>query len=159
MKSSRSSKAKSREEAAYDRRRWQQILDDLSNRPNLERAQAEAIVRKIVAVENATSEQKAELQQCLDARFGRLEPVVSQSSPIALALAPAARRLTQGVLDPEWLAVPPARRSRNRRDPLEESPPTAQPSIETQFRRLVLHIGLDAARAVMDDLSRLLTPL
>jgi hypothetical protein len=101
------------------------MLDDLSNRPNLERAQAEVIVAKIVAVENATLGQRDELRQRLEARFGRLEPVVSQPSPQTVAHSPA----------------------------------LAPTSIETQFRWIVLRLGLDAARAVIDDLSRLLTPL
>jgi hypothetical protein len=170
--------SKSREDAAYDRRRWLDVLEDISSRPNLERAQAETIAHKALALQGETDERKRELEACIVARFGP-SPVAPKSAPPppppSVAPPAPARRSSpppaptasaspdrrQGVLDPGWLdpaptsistPTPVARRARQQ--PKQPVPVHVAPDDEQLFRYLLLRIGLDAGSSVIQDLRR-----
>jgi hypothetical protein len=71
-------------DADYDsQRRWKRVLEAISERPNLERAQAEAMARNAEAEPAVTEQQKRELWKRVEARFGpspnapKAEPVVA----------------------------------------------------------------------------------
>lgn len=156
---------------AWEERRWQQIFEDISNRPGLERAQAEAIITRAQGQTGATDERKRELRKRVEDRFGLSEPV----RPPLLALVdqpvtgqqklfgeeatdePAQSEQAQSPrpqkarekLSTKKKAAKVARKKRK----AAEAPRLVQ-STKSQFDHLVLHMGFDAAQAALDDLKR-----
>lgn len=157
----------------WEEKRWQQIFEDISNRPSLERAQAEAIITRAQSQTGATDERKRELRKRVEDRFGLSEPV----RPPLLALVDQPTTGQQKLFGEEAAAdaQPESQRSegpkqQKAREKLStkkkaakkaagkkrkavEAPRVVQ-STKGQFERLVLHMGVDAAQAALDDIKR-----
>lgn len=169
-------RARDAEDRKEDERRWNRIFDDLTNRPGLERAQAEAIVRTAQTLDTATDERKKELRRLLDARFGPSEPVPtppqapepleapSPPPPPPRAQQEAPRRPSprakaqlrlfpeEPVLADEEPLERPSKPPRTRKERPAE--PRDEAEVENRFRYLVLRMGFDAAQALISDLKR-----
>lgn len=155
----------------WEERRWQQIFEDISNRPGLERAQAEAIITRAQGQTGATDDRKRELRKRVEDRFGVSEPV--RPPLLALVEQPATGQQKlfgeDAADDPEQSEQPEAPTPQKAREKLSTKKKTAKvarkkrkaveaprlvQSTKSQFEHLVLHMGFDAAQAALDDLKR-----
>lgn len=159
-------------EEFYEEKRWQLIFEDISNRPGLERAQAEAIVCRAQGQTGATDERKRELRKRVEARFGVTEPVrppllalveqpevgqqrlfgeeAAETQPESQTTEPATPRKAREKLNTKKKT---AAKVLTRKKRTVEAHRVAQ-STKSQFEHLVIHMGFDEAHAALDALKR-----
>jgi len=147
--------------AREEARRWKRIFDDLSDRPGLERPQAEAIAHRARALDSATDERKQELQRRLDARFGvvakapaPIEPAVPQEAKVEMPKA--AKKVKAQVVRVEPRATTktkkrPAKRVQRTKEP----PDLPRGEFERRLSFLMLRLGTDRVKALIEDMGRL----